>query len=84
MPRDPARRPTGADVAEYLTRRFDGAGLPDELLPLLMERTEGNPFFVAVLIEDLLERTLLSGTTGVGGCRAAPTCGLRSPKDCAR
>ncbi len=47
------------DVAEYLTRRFDG-GLPDELLPLLMERTEGNPFFIGVLTEDLLERRLLT------------------------
>ncbi|MEO8604645.1 MAG: AAA family ATPase [bacterium] len=48
------------DVAEYLTRRFDGVGLPDELLPLLMERTEGNPFFIGVLIDDLLERVLLT------------------------
>jgi len=52
------------DVAEYLTRRFDGVGLPDELLPLLMERTEGNPFFVAALIEDMLERTLLARRDG--------------------
>ena len=73
------------DVAEYLTRRLDDAGLPDELLPLLMERTEGNPFFVAVLIEDLLERTLLTRHDGSwrlqGGAEALRTSipeGLRA------
>jgi DNA-binding winged helix-turn-helix (wHTH) protein/tetratricopeptide (TPR) repeat protein len=50
---------SAADVATYLAARFPGAELPRDLLPLLVDRSDGNPFTVAALLDHLLERGLL-------------------------
>jgi len=43
-----------ADVAEYVAARFPGAEPPRELLPLLIERSAGSPFFVVTVLDHLL------------------------------
>src|SRR5262249_46253780 len=48
-----------ADVASYLAARFDGAEMPGDLLPLLVQRSDGNPFFIVALLDPLVERQLL-------------------------
>jgi DNA-binding winged helix-turn-helix (wHTH) protein/tetratricopeptide (TPR) repeat protein len=48
-----------ADVAGYLAARFDGEPLPDDLLSLVVDRSEGNPFFVVTMVDHLLEHALL-------------------------
>lgn len=48
-----------AGVAAYLAVRFPGAALPSELLPLLVERSGGNPFILVTLVDHLLARELL-------------------------
>jgi len=48
-----------ADVASYLAARFPGAELPEGLLPILVDRSEGNPFFLVALIDHLLGQQLL-------------------------
>ena len=50
---------SAADVASYLSARFTGADLPADLLPLIVDRSEGNPFFMVALVDYLLERRLL-------------------------
>jgi predicted ATPase/DNA-binding winged helix-turn-helix (wHTH) protein len=47
------------DVARYLALRFPDAALPDELLPLLVERSDGSPFVVVALVDHLLEHGML-------------------------
>jgi predicted ATPase/DNA-binding winged helix-turn-helix (wHTH) protein len=44
-----------ADVRRYLAARFPAAAFPPDLLSLLVERSDGNPFFVATLVDHLLE-----------------------------
>jgi predicted ATPase len=48
-----------ADVASYLAARFSGAELHADLLPLLLDRSDGNPFSFAALLDHLLEHRLL-------------------------
>jgi DNA-binding winged helix-turn-helix (wHTH) protein/predicted ATPase len=43
-------------VAEYLARRFAGSRFPAEIARLVRERTDGNPLFLATLVEHLLAR----------------------------
>jgi DNA-binding winged helix-turn-helix (wHTH) protein/tetratricopeptide (TPR) repeat protein len=50
---------SAADVAGYLSARFAGAALPEDLLPLLVDRSEGNPFFLVALVDYLIEHRLL-------------------------
>ncbi|MGH9839161.1 MAG: AAA family ATPase [Blastocatellia bacterium] len=45
---------TESAVAEYLTVRFPGSRLPAEFVRLIHERTEGNPLFMAGVVEYLL------------------------------
>ena len=53
------------DVADYLALRFPDAALPPDLLPVLVERSSGNPFFLVTLVDHLLASGLLaSGTRG--------------------
>jgi len=54
---------SAADVASYLAARFPGAELPQDLLPLLVDRSDGNPFFLVTLVDHLLDRNLLVGGT---------------------
>ena len=48
-----------ADVATYLNQRFPGAQLAEDIVSLVVERCEGNPFFMVALVDHLLERGLL-------------------------
>jgi DNA-binding winged helix-turn-helix (wHTH) protein/tetratricopeptide (TPR) repeat protein len=66
---------SAADVASYLAARFPGAELPQDLLPLLVDRSDGNPFFLVTLVDHLLERDLLVGS---------PRWELRAPADTLR
>jgi tetratricopeptide (TPR) repeat protein len=52
---------SAAEVAKYLVARFGGADVPGDLLPLLVERSDGNPFFLGVLVQHLLDAQLLVG-----------------------
>jgi len=47
---------TATDVATYLDARFPGAPRDERLPGLLVDRTEGNPFFLVTLVDHLLER----------------------------
>ncbi len=48
-----------SDVASYLAARFPAADLPEELLSLLIDRSDGNPFFLVALVDHLLAHRLL-------------------------
>ena len=48
-----------ADVASYLAARFPGAELTGDFVPLLIDRSDGNPFFLVALVDHLLEEQLL-------------------------
>lgn len=50
---------TAPDVATYLEARLPSAQLDGELASLLVDRTDGNPFFLVTLVDHLLERGLL-------------------------
>jgi len=47
------------DIADYLAARFAGAPLPADLLPLVLDRSDGSPFFMVALVDHLLEQGLL-------------------------
>ena len=56
---------SAVEVASYLAARFPAARLPDELLPLLVDRSEGIPFFLVALVDHLIdERLLVDGEDG--------------------
>lgn len=46
-------------VAEYLANRFAGMTLPDDVATTIWGRTEGNPLFVARLVDHFLEADVL-------------------------
>jgi predicted ATPase len=46
-------------VEEYLARRFPGAAPLTELAPTIHQRTEGNPLFIAHVVDDLVRRGVL-------------------------
>jgi DNA-binding winged helix-turn-helix (wHTH) protein len=76
---------SAADVASYLAARFVGADLPEDLLPLLVDRSDGSPFFLVALVDHLLERGLLVDTgkawelrAGFETLRTAIPAGLRA------
>ena len=48
-----------AQLGRYLAARFASAPLPPELLPLLIERSDGNPFLATVLVDELLASGML-------------------------
>ena len=43
-------------VATYLAQRFGEAQLPDALARVLHQRTNGNPFFLVMIVEDLVRQ----------------------------
>lgn len=51
---------TADDVASYLGARFPGARHDGDLPGLLLDRTDGNPFFLVTLVDHLLEHGLLA------------------------
>ncbi|MBY0279872.1 AAA family ATPase [Candidatus Binatia bacterium] len=50
---------SAAGVADYLAARFPDGTLPSGLLPLLVERSGGNPFILVTLVDHLLASELL-------------------------
>ncbi|MBY0276515.1 AAA family ATPase [Candidatus Binatia bacterium] len=76
---------SAVEVESYLAARFPAARLPDELLPLLVDRSEGIPFFLVALVDHLIdEQMLVDGEDGWqlrGGAAALRTAipdGLRA------
>ena len=76
---------SAVEVEGYLAARFPAARLPDELLPLLVDRSEGAPFFLVALVDHLIdEQMLVDGEDGWqlrGGAAALRTAipdGLRA------
>jgi predicted ATPase len=55
---------TQADVEHYLALRFPGHDFPPALAGLLHRRTEGNPLFLADVLQDLADRGLVALTAG--------------------
>src|SRR5262245_52043031 len=53
---------SAVDVATYLEGRFPGAELAEDIVSLVVERCEGNPFFMVALVDHLLEHGLLVRT----------------------
>src|SRR5262249_54003707 len=48
-----------ADVEQYAGARLAGAELPVELVTLLVQRSEGSPFFMTALVQHLIDRGLV-------------------------
>lgn len=65
---------TAASIATYLTQHLGNAPWPDGLADLLHQRTGGNPFFVVLIVDELLQRNVLrpggAGWELVGGLNA--------------
>jgi predicted ATPase len=63
-----------AGVAAYLAQRGAGAGEPVELARLLTQRTDGNPLFLAAVVDELMRQGLLrfepAGWALAGGLEA--------------
>jgi class 3 adenylate cyclase len=57
-------QPLAADAVEDLTGDLLGAPPPPELVSLLIERTQGNPFFTGELVRSLLETGALERDDG--------------------
>jgi DNA-binding winged helix-turn-helix (wHTH) protein/predicted ATPase len=54
-----------AEVAAYVRQRFGVGPLAAALIPVLYQRTQGNPLFLATIVADLVHRgTLRDGPTG--------------------
>lgn len=53
------------EVAAYVTQRFGAGPLAAALIPVLHQRTQGNPLFLATMVADLVPRGILhEGPTG--------------------
>jgi hypothetical protein len=48
------------DVLELIKMRLDAKEVPDELLQLIKQRTEGNPFFIEESLKTLVENEFIS------------------------
>jgi DNA-binding winged helix-turn-helix (wHTH) protein len=48
-----------SQLGQYLAARFPAASLPAELLPLLIERSDGNPMLATVLVDELCASGML-------------------------
>jgi len=64
--------PLSADDAAGMLDEMLAGGLPDELTELVVERAEGNPFFVEELLGMLIDRGLLSRENGGWALREVP------------
>jgi DNA-binding winged helix-turn-helix (wHTH) protein/tetratricopeptide (TPR) repeat protein len=53
-----------SDVAEYLSAKFPGDGLPEGVAKLVYLHSEGNPLFMTVIVEDLVKKGFLPGEKG--------------------
>jgi predicted ATPase len=59
-----------AEVAIYVTRRFGEGALAAELIPVLYQRTQGNPLFLATMVDDLVHRGVLQEGAAGWECTA--------------
>jgi DNA-binding winged helix-turn-helix (wHTH) protein len=57
------------EVAAYLSRRFGEGALPDELARVLRQRTDGNPLFLVMVVDELVWQGILR--EGAGGWEVA-------------
>ena len=48
-----------AEVATYVTQRLGEGDLAADLIPVLYERTQGNPLFLVTMVADLVQRGVL-------------------------
>jgi predicted ATPase/DNA-binding winged helix-turn-helix (wHTH) protein len=48
-----------ADVTAYVTQQLGEGQLAAELVPMLYQRTQGNPLFLATMVKDLVQRGML-------------------------
>jgi predicted ATPase len=55
-----------AGVASYLAQRFGAAQIPQGLVQILHQRTNGNPFFLVTVVEELVRQGRL-GSPAPGG-----------------
>jgi predicted ATPase len=63
--REVALEPLGeAEVAEYLAAESSGISLPEGLAQLLYQHSEGNPLFMVTVLDNLIERGLISRENG--------------------
>jgi predicted ATPase/predicted Ser/Thr protein kinase len=51
-------------VAEYLAARFPGSELPAELVRMIHQRTDGNPFFIVNVVDYLIAHGLIVESDG--------------------
>ena len=56
-------------VAAYLAQRFGEGTLPDELARVLRQRTDGNPLFLVMVVDELVRQGILR--EGAGGWEVA-------------
>ena len=56
---------TRKDVTEYLRHRFRDSGVPDDVAAFVHAHTDGNPLFMARLVDHLLDRGWLFEDGGV-------------------
>jgi DNA-binding winged helix-turn-helix (wHTH) protein/tetratricopeptide (TPR) repeat protein len=74
--REIALEPLGeAQVAEYLAEESSGASVPDGLVSLVYQRSEGNPLFMVTVLNHMAERGLISREHG-GWEHRVPLTGL--------
>jgi hypothetical protein len=55
---------TRQDIERYVALEFPGHGFPEELAPLIHDKTEGNPLFMVDLLRHLRDRRVLAHEQG--------------------
>jgi tetratricopeptide (TPR) repeat protein len=65
--------PLTSDETQLLLRELLAAELPDELRTALVERAEGNPFFVEELVSTLIDHDVLERSDGSWAVRELPS-----------
>ena len=69
------------EVATYVTQRLGEGALVAELVPVLYERTQGNPLFLTTMVADLIHRGVLrEGPTGWACTTALDTATVGVPE----
>jgi predicted ATPase/DNA-binding winged helix-turn-helix (wHTH) protein len=58
------------EVATYVAQRFGEGGIATALLPVLYQRTQGNPLFLVTMVEDLVQRGVLREGAAGWACTA--------------
>jgi predicted ATPase len=68
---DPLGREEAQELLEALLGKGDGAGV-EALTQLILEKTEGNPFFIEEVVQTLVEEGMLTGQRGSYRLEKAP------------